>query len=54
MRAAGSSTQLLSGTDFATGYIELGWFDGAAGNATAGTIGTASGPGSYSVWARTG
>ena len=43
-----------NGTDFATGYIELGWFDGAAGNATAGTIGTASGPGSYSVWARTG
>jgi len=43
-----------NGTDFATGYIELGWFDGAAGNATTGTIGTASGPGSYSVWARTG
>lgn len=43
-----------NGTDFATGYIELGWFDGAAGGNTVGTIGTAAGPGSYSVWARTG
>jgi len=43
-----------NGTDFATGYIELGWFDGAGGGNTVGGAGTAAGPGSYSVWARTG
>jgi hypothetical protein len=43
-----------NGTDFATGYIELGWFDGAAGGNGYGTQGGVAGPGSYSVWARTG
>jgi len=39
-----------NGTDFATGYIELGWFDGNGGLGTAGSVG----PGTISVWARTG
>jgi hypothetical protein len=43
-----------NGTDFATGYIELGWFDGAGGGNTVGSTGAIAGPGSYSVWARTG
>ena len=43
-----------NGTDFATGYIELGWFDGAGGGNGYGTQGTVAGPGSASVWARTG
>ena len=43
-----------NGTDFATGYIELGWFDGAGGGNGVASIGAAAGPGSYSVWARTG
>jgi len=47
-------TGTANGTDFATGYIELGWFDGAAGGNTTGSQGAVAGPGSYSVWARTG
>jgi len=47
-------TGTANGTDFATGYIELGWFDGAAGGNSYGSQGTVAGPGSISVWARTG
>jgi len=43
-------TGTTNGTDFATGYIELGWFDGNGGLGTSGSVG----PGTVSVWARTG
>ena len=47
-------TGTTNGTDFATGYIELGWFDGAGGGNSYGSVNIAPGPGSGSVWARTG
>jgi hypothetical protein len=39
----GQTGAVPSGTDYGTGYIELGWFDGALGGA-----------GSLGVWARSG
>jgi hypothetical protein len=42
----GASGATPSGTDYGTGYIELGWFDGASEGVTQ--------VGSRTVWARTG